>query len=818
MVHSRLLLCALLTVGFSAIAKESPKRPAIVKNIRQILAAEATSSRLPAGATISEITLHKAAIMGRTFNYSASLQFSTVVDQGTADMAMALGEIPANFQILDQKLRLVSDGSINFESDVNHPARLIYEFPILKEDSDTLTIRAEHASPVVDSFLFGSKERSPVNYSFIRSLEFVEADELFLIESTVELQDGSLAEFMESLRPREQTVPADVKVIYNDPDLNPQAARYRFLDAGPVYFNKSPTERIKTKAAVRHLVKNGEPMRWYVTANIPEKFLGDIKNSVEAWNRYSRAAGTPNLVSFEGRLPFGIKVGDPRFNLIVWDTVQEAGAAYESQNADPATGVQSHSMIYLPYAWVKIGTDYWKKISPNAMSPGELQVDAFRKSLAKRTFAGRALPVHCVDAPELHVSLSSLQNPEEFGRSLLKQTLFHEVGHALGMDHEFKGSLSYDSEDAAQAFSTSIMDYNHYDEEQSAFTSLDSADGPLLEYDRQLFSVLYNDGKDVKATDPEVAACNDLEADAVEEGVDPLCNRYDIGKDPTLETLRSLELVTKADSAHGRMQAISGQKLIDALRGLPLAAEVKTESETNAAMKKGFAGVFGTMGIYLSATANSFGYMGSQSMRSLKVFQSDILPEGYVESEMRERALTALSAAATMNALPSLSQESLAQAKASLKDYINSTAYMNGLGSEDKQKQIDAFAKAVDEGFATNEALILSKMRMRFIEAIASTPTAPLAILQRSGEKVDLEIVVMNTLSDLASAKAGAFDRPVDERAAALASLKSYSRSENYTPYSERLVGDLKLEIRNSSDPMQRESLRTLLRDFTKAE
>ncbi|WP_273890875.1 hypothetical protein, partial [Serratia liquefaciens] len=75
--------------------------------------------------------------------------------------------------------------------------------------------------------------------------------------------------------------------------------------------------------------------------------------------------------------------------------VQDAGAAYESQNADPETGIQSHSMIYIPYAWVNIGKDYWKKFAPDTQSPGEARTASITKLLADRAFLGRALPVTC---------------------------------------------------------------------------------------------------------------------------------------------------------------------------------------------------------------------------------------------------------------------------------------------------------------------------------------------------------------------------------------------------------------------------------------
>jgi hypothetical protein len=182
-------------------------------------------------------------------------------------------------------------------------------------------------------------------------------------------------------------------------------------------------------------------------------------------------------------------------------------------------------------------------MSPDSQEPGEMRAARLTKLLKSRSFMGRALPVHCMDNADMHISEEAKVSPEHFARGLLKGVVFHEMGHSLGLAHNFKGSLVYDSDDSKKPFTTSIMDYNHYNEEDGAFFDLESSDGPLLEYDRQIISVLYNQGKDVKDTDPEVPACNDDEADSTDSGVDPLCLRYDIGIDPTKQALRSLDLL-----------------------------------------------------------------------------------------------------------------------------------------------------------------------------------------------------------------------------------------------------------------------------------
>lgn len=771
-----------------------------------------TSAAITASSTavVTEVTLKKSSLLDRSFLYGTSLQFSAIPEEdiNVTLMAIVLGQIPVEFKIVDDKLRLVTDGKINFESDVNHPSRLVLEFPILKQDADTVTVRADKASPILDTFLLSNKNTVAKRATFIRSMEYVPENELFLIESTIELVDGSLAEFMETLTPRERQVTAGVQPIYNDPDLNPNAERFRFLDSGKVFIDKDG-KRVPTLVANRFVLKDDQPIRWYVTRNAPEKYMGDIKNSIEAWNRYSRAMNRPDIIRFEGLLPEGVKVGDPRYNIIVWDNIQDAGAAYESQGADPTTGVQSNSLIYIPLAWINIGKQYWEA-GGLSDAPGTARTAAMGNALKKRTFMGRDLPIHCMDDALLHVTAEAKQDPEHFARGLLKGVIFHEVGHSLGLAHNFKGSLSFDAEDNKKLFSTSIMDYNHYNEEEESFYNLDSADGPLLEYDRQIISVLYNDGKDVKESDAKLPACADEEADSFTGGVDPLCNRYDIGSDPTKQALRSLDLLSKTETRNGRMQSLPAA-LKSTLEGLGDPNEVKTIDDAKKAITKLTTVVKGTANLYVGGTANSLAYLSSQAVRSLYVFREDILPEGYVENEMRERAVTVLEAVLGSNSFPAATKDALAAVREGAAAFLQNTQAIAGLAEADRAKAIQDLLATLDKTNAATETALLSKLRTRMIGSIVYHAEAPVSFAPKNGATVDMEAEIVSLLENMAGAKAGSVDRPVAERLAAIKSLTSYASAGIGKDAVSRLRETINVEIRSSTDARKRADLRKLL-------
>ena len=251
----------------------------------------------------------------------------------------------------------MAEEKYRFESDINIPLRLIHEWTIVEQTPDKITVDVVRASQALSS-VFGNE--NPARSSWVRSVEFVPQGNYLLMETSIELADGNVAEFMESLFPRETLVNSATKPIYDDESLEPLAGRFGFL-SNQVWTTLT-SGRQRTAVASRFAMPApGKTIDWYVTPNIPAEFIPAVRDGIEGWNRYSQKMFGRDFIKFQGILPAGIKIGDPRYNVVNWDSVVDASAAYESQAADPETGIQSHSLIYLPYAWVKIGREFWER-------------------------------------------------------------------------------------------------------------------------------------------------------------------------------------------------------------------------------------------------------------------------------------------------------------------------------------------------------------------------------------------------------------------------------------------------------------------------
>lgn len=755
----------------------------------------------------AEVTLRKDAILDREFLYGSDLQYSAINDSEyeLVLQSLALGHVPVRFKIFGNTLQLLADQRLNFESDINHPERLVHEFKIVSQTADDVTIEISRGSPLLATVLGGPtapRERS----SWIRSLEYVSESRLLMFESSLEGADGSVLEFMESIMPREAVVPAGVKPLLADADREPMAERFRFLGAGPVYMDIAGEGRVKTQAASRYLLTD-QPIKWYITPNVPDEYLPEIKTGIEGWNRYSQKMWGRDMIQFAGKLPDGVKLGDPRYNVVNWDNVAMAGAAYESQATEPLSGIQSHSLVYLPLAWINIGKDYWEK---GGLSEAQTNSAArVHQLLAKRSFMDRKLPVNCIEDATAKISLEARQNPDAFAKELLKGVLMHEVGHALGLAHNFKGSLSMDLDDDATSFSTSIMDYNQYALERAAYESVESDKGPLLEYDRQILSVLYNSSKDLEGS-AVLPACENGDMDDVSNGADPLCIPYDSGKDPTEALLRTIAL-TQEESATLKGTRSLPRALLDASGELGLAADLADVDEVLARLTKHAIQVQGLVTYYVGSGAQSLNYMTRANVVSLYTTKPGIVPQGYDIDAMRSRAWTGLTYVANLERLPEASEAAFKATFAQTKVWLQTTKAFTSATADEQTELLakaDSLQTKVESRLWKSRDSVLSAVRSRVLGEVKRVPTAPFHLdATHDFEALSLSLLEKQVLSPLATGD----KRSLGERGACVIAMSTFKDVSEGRAAVTRVKGALESEARNTAEPRLREESRALL-------
>jgi hypothetical protein len=179
-------------------------------------------------------------------------------------------------------------------------------------------------------------------------------------------------------------------------------------------------------------------------------------------------------------------------------------------------------------------------MAPNCKSLGLAQME-----LSRETLGDPAMGIQPADQ-----SLDGI--PESFIGPLLIDLVAHEVGHTLGLRHNFKASSIYSFEEinspaikGKKPFAGSVMDYlpvnvvaGNDPAKKGDFGMIGV--GP---YDEWAIEYGYSFEKDLKpilqrVAEPELAYATDEDT----WGPDPLARRYDFGKDPHAYALNLIEL------------------------------------------------------------------------------------------------------------------------------------------------------------------------------------------------------------------------------------------------------------------------------------
>jgi hypothetical protein len=159
-----------------------------------------------------------------------------------------------------------------------------------------------------------------------------------------------------------------------------------------------------------------EPIIYYVDNGCPEPIKSALIEGARWWNQAFEAAGFINAFQVY-ELPKDAHPLDVRYNVIQWVHRSTRGWSYGSNVADPRTGeiIKGHVSL----GSLRVRQDFM--IAQGILSPYENTDDA--------------------DLPMMEMSLARL-----------RQLSAHEVGHTLGLAHNFSSSVN----DRA-----SVMDYPH---------------------------------------------------------------------------------------------------------------------------------------------------------------------------------------------------------------------------------------------------------------------------------------------------------------------------------------------------------------------
>ena len=222
---------------------------------------------------------------------------------------------------------------------------------------------------------------------------------------------------------------------------------------GPTIFDyATPIDRdMRIRLAARHRLQKRnpgpepsepvEPIVYYVDPGTPEPIRSALIEGAEWWAEAFEAAGFINAYRVEV-LPDGVDPQDIRYNMIHWTHRRTRGYSYGSTVTDPRTGEIIRGVVNL--GSLRLRQDYLL---------GQGMVPLFGETGGGGD-DGQPGPLPCdlAHAPgfEYLAQVSEGSDPVEMALARVRQLSAHEVGHTIGLPHNYLAS-TYGRE--------SVMDY-----------------------------------------------------------------------------------------------------------------------------------------------------------------------------------------------------------------------------------------------------------------------------------------------------------------------------------------------------------------------
>ncbi|MEX0719062.1 MAG: zinc-dependent metalloprotease [Balneolaceae bacterium] len=298
-----------------------------------------------------------------------------------------------------------------------------------------------------------------------------------------------------------------------------------------------------------------KPIVYHIDHTVPEEYREAMMQGVEEWSNAFEAAGFRNAVQAK-MLPEDAEAEDIRFATLRWNVSDQPGyGAIGPSVVDPRTGeILDADILFEANMLLGDKAEYREMIEPRMaideiynvsaeeiamMSKGEtasfynemnMQIDMVRGILMANNQLKPGSPV-----------------PKEFVDQALRWVTMHEVGHTLGLRHNFRSSIDtpldklYDKEwTSKNGVFSSAMEYPTVNISPNGAAN----DGNYYNlsvgtYDNWVISYGYisddNKAKEIARNSAQPGHAYGTDEDARGAGaIDPLINVYDLGDDPLI--------------------------------------------------------------------------------------------------------------------------------------------------------------------------------------------------------------------------------------------------------------------------------------------
>ena len=342
-----------------------------------------------------------------------------------------------------------------------------------------------------------------------------------------------------------------------------------------------------------------QPIVYYVDRSVPLQYRPYVREAILAWNRAFEAAGISNaIVVKDAPDDTTWSAEDMRYSTVRWTAAHRMGYAIGPSEADPRTGEILNADILISSEFVRGWLNTYQRLaSPqawvNEIAPTLGMASHLPPALRARLCFAQAGVAHQLGVQYAFLAGQGLLAPgeplpEQFLGDAMRELIMHEVGHTLGLRHNFKASsaIPYDrlndtSFTHRNGLTLSVMDYAPVNVALDPKQQGDYYSKSVGTYDlwaiKYAYAPIYQEPGDaprvsaeqvmlqagrmpVNSTAAEEPALRRIASEAAQPlhaygtdednwlgpyAVDPLSNAWELGSEPTMYARTRIALINK---------------------------------------------------------------------------------------------------------------------------------------------------------------------------------------------------------------------------------------------------------------------------------
>ena len=217
-----------------------------------------------------------------------------------------------------------------------------------------------------------------------------------------------------------------------------------------------------------------KPIVFYLDRTIPQRYRKYVREAIEEWNKAFEKAGFRNAIVVKDAPEDSTwSPEDIRYSTIRWTFAHRMGYATGPSQVDPRTGEILNADILLDWSFIRGWVlDFDATVDPLSLVQEAEKLRKLQEVLGTEHLCTFMLGMK-TQLAMAYLNLLATGRirpgeplPEEYIGAAIKDIVLHEVGHTLGLRHNFKASSVYSFESLKDSSFTrqygtaaSVMDY-----------------------------------------------------------------------------------------------------------------------------------------------------------------------------------------------------------------------------------------------------------------------------------------------------------------------------------------------------------------------